>query len=79
MEAASKLEWAAAEMLRRDENERRHCLNWGPCSRMSAASVDRSGEAGETVKHGSTEGESAVPKADGRPMISRGHREFLAL
>jgi hypothetical protein len=23
------------EMARRDENERRNCLNWGPCSRMS--------------------------------------------
>jgi len=26
-----------AEMERRDESERRHCLNWGPCSRMDAA------------------------------------------
>jgi hypothetical protein len=25
------------EMARRDENERRHCINHGPCSRMSAA------------------------------------------
>ena len=31
-EAASKLDWAAKELARRDANERRNCLNWGPCS-----------------------------------------------
>jgi hypothetical protein len=31
-EAAARLRWAVAELTRRDRNELRNCINWGPCS-----------------------------------------------
>lgn len=36
----AKAERLAAEMERRDRNEDRNCINWGPCSRHDAHMED---------------------------------------
>lgn len=40
LEAAAKLRWAADELARRDRNELRNCINWGPCSQNDGRMKD---------------------------------------
>lgn len=39
-EAADEIERLRAELKRRDENEARNCINWGPCSQHDGKMID---------------------------------------
>lgn len=40
LEAAARLRWSVAELARRDRNELRNCINWGPCSTNDGRMAD---------------------------------------
>lgn len=45
IEAADEIERLTAELARRDRNESRNCINWGPCSEHNNFMADITLEA----------------------------------